>query len=117
MRHFDIEEFDSPDLKGSGQKMNKALLNMLDEAREIAGIPFIINSGFRTAKHNAKVGGISNSSHRTGHAVDIRCADNGHRMIMLNALQAVGFNRIGIAKTFIHVDNDPKKLSNRIWLY
>jgi hypothetical protein len=28
-----------------------------------------------------------------------------------------GFNRIGIAPTFIHVDNDPSKPEDVIWLY
>jgi hypothetical protein len=28
-----------------------------------------------------------------------------------------GFNRIGIADTFIHVDNDPGKAENVIWTY
>jgi hypothetical protein len=28
-----------------------------------------------------------------------------------------GFNRIGISSTFIHVDNDPSKPEDVIWLY
>jgi hypothetical protein len=28
-----------------------------------------------------------------------------------------GFNRLGIAKTFIHVDNDPGKPEDTVWLY
>jgi hypothetical protein len=37
--------------------MDKHFLRLLDNARQIAGIPFKINSGFRTPKHNEKVGG------------------------------------------------------------
>ena len=48
MKYFKLEEFDSPDLKGSGKNMKKDFLVKLDEARELAGIPFKINSGFRT---------------------------------------------------------------------
>jgi hypothetical protein len=33
------------------------------------------------------------------------------------ALIASGFTRIGIADTFIHVDNDPVKTPAVVWLY
>ena len=54
MIHFKTAEFDSPDLAGSGENMNEDFLRMLDNARDLAGIPFKINSGYRTeAKNNA----------------------------------------------------------------
>ena len=34
MKYFNYEEFDSPDVQGSGQLMNEELLNMLDAARK-----------------------------------------------------------------------------------
>jgi uncharacterized protein YcbK (DUF882 family) len=118
MKYFKYSEFDSPDFKGSGkEKMSKEFLDMLDFARELAGIPFKINSGYRTPLHNTRVGGSSTSSHLNGIAADISCTDNGSRLIMLNALISAGFNRIGMAKTFIHVDIDKNKMQNRIWLY
>jgi hypothetical protein len=49
LKHFKLSEFDSPDLPGSGKNMNPDFLKRLDEAREIAGVPFNINSGFRTS--------------------------------------------------------------------
>ena len=47
------------------------LLGRLNQAREMAGIPFIITSGYRCQNHNDKVGGKPNSAHTTGQAVDI----------------------------------------------
>jgi len=47
MLHFEISEFDSPDEIGSGQYMQSSTLQMLDDARSIAGIPFKINSGLQ----------------------------------------------------------------------
>jgi uncharacterized protein YcbK (DUF882 family) len=117
MIHFTHSEFDSPDQKGSGKNMQQSFLNMLDDAREIADISFIVNSGFRTKQHNKKVGGKSGSSHLKGYAVDLKAKDSRSRFIMLHALIAVGFTRIGIGKTFIHVDNDPNKDPQVTWLY
>jgi len=40
MRYFQSYEFDSPDVKGSGQLMDETFLAMLDDARNKANIPF-----------------------------------------------------------------------------
>ena len=117
MLHFDIQEFDSPDEKGSGSRMQPNTLQMLNDARGIAGIPFKINSGFRTKSHNAYIGGAKLSSHLYGYAVDIHCTDSRRRAIIVNALREAGFTRFGIGNTFIHADNDPDKDQNVMWLY
>jgi len=98
-------------------KMDADFLTALDEARELAGIPFKINSAYRTPEHNAKIGGKPNSSHLKGLAVDISVTNSRQRFIVLNALISVGFNRIGIADTFIHVDLDRDKSQQVIWTY
>ena len=116
MRYFNYYEFDSPDVDGSGQMMDKDFLEMLDEARAIADLPFTINSGFRTPAHNEKVG-KKDSSHLKGCAADIKCNDSRRRFIILDALLQVGFSRIGIGQTFIHVDSDFEKAQNVIWTY
>lgn len=115
MIHFKLYEFDSPDVKGTGTLMDATFLSMIDEARTTANIPFKINSGFRTEKHNKKVGGVKGSSHTRGFAADIKCVDSNSRFIILSALISVGFNRIGIYKTFIHCDIDNDKPRNMIW--
>ena len=117
MKYFKIEEFDSPDQPGSGDKMSPEFLEMLDKAREIAGVPFIITSGYRTETHNALVGGVDSSAHTRGFAADIACRDSKSRYSIVNSLQSAGFNRIGIAGTFIHVDSDDEKPSELIWTY
>lgn len=93
------------------------LVQMLDDARHIAGIPFKLNSGFRTKSQNEKAGGVEDSAHLTGLAVDIACTSDTARHKIITALQKVGFNRIGIAKTFVHCDIDKSKSPNVIWLY
>jgi uncharacterized protein YcbK (DUF882 family) len=98
-------------------KMDADFLAKLDKARELANIPFTINSAYRNADQNARAGGKPNSSHLKGLAVDIRANDSSTRYIVLNALISVGFNRIGVASSFIHVDDDKEKANNVIWTY
>ena len=117
MKYFNYEEFDSPDIQGSGQLMDCKLLEMIDEAREIYGKPIHVNSGYRTSSHNSKVGGKSSSSHLKGLAIDVACVKSNERFEMLTALLEAGFNRIGVASTFIHVDIDKDKSQNVIWTY
>lgn len=117
MKYFDINEFDSPDVKGSGKKMKASTLALLEACREEAGIPFVITSGYRTPTHNKRVGGVNGSSHTKGYAVDIRCRNSADRYKIIQAAFIVGFTRIGISGTFIHLDNDPRKVQDRIWTY
>jgi len=93
------------------------LLRKLDAARGLAGVPFVINSGIRSEARNAEVGGVDTSAHLTGHAVDIRCTTSRERFLIVSALRTVGFQRIGIGRTFVHCDTDPGKDQDVIWLY
>ena len=117
MKYFKLSEFDSPDLVGSGEAMDREFLSRLDQARSLADTSFRITSGYRSEAHNLKVKGVSNSSHTKGYAADIACTDSVKRYKIITSLLKAGFNRIGIAKTFIHVDNDPNKPANVTWVY
>lgn len=125
LKWFDFEEFSCPTLESSGLptsdggKMCLDFLHKLDEAREIAGVPFKITSGYRSPQHNLDVGGRVGSSHVKVpcKAVDLHCNNSADRSKILNALFKVGLGRrVGIAKTFIHVDMDYDKPA-AIWLY
>lgn len=96
--------------------MSKEFLFVLDEARELAEIPFIINSAYRSPEHPLSIKNPS-SSHIKGLAVDIKATDSKTRFKIVKALMTVGFTRIGIADTFIHVDLDIDKTQNVIWTY
>ena len=57
---------------GCGLNLQKdGIKRIADEIREHFGSPAIITSGTRCAKHNAEVGGVSNSYHLYGNAIDI----------------------------------------------
>lgn len=93
------------------------LVQMLDKARGIAGIAFKITSGLRTKAQNTNAGGVEDSSHLTGLAVDIACTTSANRYKIVTALLAVGFTRIGIGQTFVHADIDTDKAGEVMWDY
>jgi zinc D-Ala-D-Ala carboxypeptidase len=108
LKYFDLSEFDCPCEEGSGKYMDENFLIKLDTARDIAGVPFKINSG------------VSNSSHTNipCNAADISAKDSKSRFVIINALLQAGFTRIGIGETFIHCDTDTEKKSpNVCWTY
>lgn len=117
MKHFDISEFDCHSKKGSGKNMDKTFLSMIDDARNIANIPFKITSGWRSVQRNMEVGGVPDSAHLRGLASDINCSDSRSRFTIVSALKEAGFTRIGISRNFIHCDIDTSKSKNCIWVY
>jgi len=121
MKHFQLSEFDCKSTPGSAINMQSDFLQMIDNARDFADIPFVINSGYRTQKHNQYLinqgfAASPNSSHLEGRASDIHCTIATRETIVRACVKA-GFRRIGIANTFIHVDNDQEKKSPAVWLY
>jgi uncharacterized protein YcbK (DUF882 family) len=112
--HFTKKEMDCN--CGCGFRIiNPELLQRLHYARELAGIPFNINSWCRCDKHNAKVGGVKGSSHTKGYAVDIKVKGDRERFIILKALIMAGFERMGVYSWGIHVDVDDTKDPQVIW--
>ena len=75
--YFSIEEMDC---KGVGCcnnscPMDRAFLAKLDFLRSQYGHEIFISSGFRCSKHNKKIGGVANSWHTRGRAVDCYTID------------------------------------------
>lgn len=115
MKHFQRKEFICPDC---GQEdMEPAFLSRLDEARGIAGVPFVITSGYRCRKHNAQIGGVEDSAHTWGVAADIAATSSERRYHIIRGLLEAGITRVGIGPDFIHADSDEDKPQSVAWLY
>jgi zinc D-Ala-D-Ala carboxypeptidase len=102
LKHFSAWEFNKPEM------MDKSFLELLDAAREEAGIPFVVN-------HVRQFRDDATGAHSTGHAVDIRCRDSRSRFIIVTAALKVGFTRIGIYDKHIHLDNAPNQPPRVVW--
>lgn len=116
--YFKDSEFVNPkDTESVGKTVKPELIAMLNKAREIAGNPWKVNSGLRSPAYNKQVGGVAGSAHVRGLAADISATTGAKKFEVVKSAIEAGFTRIGIAKTFIHLDIDSTKPQNTIFLY
>lgn len=114
MRHFTEDEFRRCIPPCSMSQMDPALLSRLDDLRDIVGFSIVITSAYRSVEWDSARGRSGKGLHTYGQAVDVRCTSSAQRGAIVAAALSLGFNGIGIASTFIHLDTR-KDLS--IWLY
>ncbi len=116
-KYFELSEFNSKDAPGSGVYMRASTLLKADATRENYGQPLVISSGYRTPERNKAVGGVKNSSHLLGFAIDWKAISDDNLIKFLDAAWEAGFRRFGIMATAIHTDDDPTKTSPALWTY
>lgn len=105
--HFKLREFQSQD--GADKVLiADELLAKLEELRAYGGFVITINSGYRSAAHNKKVGGASNSSHTRGLAADIKAKKDGSYVsaeLICALCQTLGFDGVAyINANSVHLD-------------
>ncbi len=112
--HFTDKEMDC----GCGCKKTVApeLLVRLEALRALIDKPLSVTSGARCETYNRKVRGKPRSWHLKGLAADIACSDSKLRMEIVRNASNLGFNGIGPAKTFVHLDLRPES-EERCFLY
>ena len=111
-KNFKKEEFDSKD----GAEMPKDVLENIkllakyvQLIRNEVGVPLVINSGYRSPQHNAKVGGVKNSYHVQGKASDLKpkgiTPKQLYDVIIKLIKGGVIYNGgVGLYDTFVHYD-------------
>lgn len=91
-------------------QLHPKLLSTIQKVRACFQKPVIITSAYRCPKHNEKVGGVKNSYHTQGKAVDFWVAGISVKKLV-EVADWCGFTGIGEYKGrhFIHCDIRPKK--------
>lgn len=88
-------------------------LEKLETLREILNQPLRINSSARCPIHNALCGGSPLSSHRSAPTFEAKAFDVALTMdkdLLIRSAEMAGFMGIGISyRTFVHVDNRPRR--------
>lgn len=107
IKYFDRSEFACKCGKCGGFPVepNKLLVTVADRVREHFGKAIHVSSGVRCATHNARVGGVANSRHKSGKAMDFR-------VIGYNAQQVLAYVQkqpeirysYSIDGTYVHMD-------------
>lgn len=110
---FTTDEFKCRCGCGFGSKeedIDARLIQKLNMIRRLLDKPMNVVSGARCKEYNKKEGGVPDSAHlpheATGQcrAVDVLMTNSLERFNLIDLALKVGFKRIGIADTFIHLD-------------
>jgi len=104
--HFRLSEF--RDRSGASEvKLHPDLIRGLEVLRARFGRPVIVHSGYRSAAHNAAVGGVEGSFHTKGMAADIHVEGVPHELVARVALSI--FGGVGLYGWGVHVDVGPAR--------
>ncbi|MFV0432344.1 MAG: YcbK family protein [Alphaproteobacteria bacterium] len=95
-----------------GEGLKPEAYEALNKIRISTNRRWDVFSGYRSAEHNKKVGGASNSQHVQGVAFDVR-VPMSRRAQFYKAAKAAGFTAYGWGNRTVHIDMGPK----RWWTY
>lgn len=115
--NFSKSEFDC---KHTGlNEMQHEFMEKLQWLRNEVGIPLVVTSGYRHPSHPVERRKThSNGEHTQGRCADVRCLNSATRFLIIEAALRLGFTRIGIAKTFLHLGIGGNGLPQKvIWDY
>ena len=116
-KYFAPAEFKRCTPSCSIEDMDQRFLDTLDALRAQAGIPLVLNCAYRSVAHEKARGRSGNSAHTKGLAADIRCNSSATRWKIVTAALALGIRRIGIGKSYVHVDIDGALPQDVVWHY
>ena len=87
---------------------------VVDLSERVGGIT--INSAYRTVPYEYTRGRSGSSQHCKGLAVDIACFDSGLRWKLVSNAMVLGFHRILVYRTFIHIDDKLNEADRLVWM-
>lgn len=90
---------------GYPAEMEEGLVKCADKIRCTFGRPMIVSSGLRCCRHNTNVGGVSNSRHLTGKAMDFCVPGKTAQQILEQVRQQPEIRyAYAIDKHYVHMD-------------
>lgn len=107
--YFDRSEFachcGGKHCNGFPAEPKEKLIRVADKVRKTLGGPATVSSGVRCSKHNSIVGGVSNSRHLTGRAMDFCVAGKSADQLLaeVNKHPEVRY-AYAIDSSFVHMD-------------
>lgn len=107
IRYFTPEEpyIRCPCGKCAGTLPTEKLMRLADKVRGLAGVPMVPTSTVRCQAHNAAVGGVANSRHLTGCAMDFTIPGwNAQKILDLVKVQPETAYAYAINDTAVHMD-------------
>lgn len=110
IKHFKKKEFACKCGRycdGYPTDMKRGVVVVADRVRDHFGAPAIVSSGMRCSQHNANVGGVSNSRHLSGRAIDF-CVKGKTSAEVLAYVQKQPEIRYAYAidSQYVHMDSD-----------
>jgi zinc D-Ala-D-Ala carboxypeptidase len=119
--HFDLAEFTRSNVAAAKGIDNTpppdvsrrlwSVAGHMEMIRALLGRPINIHSGYRCKALNDAVGGVSNSAHMSGYAVDFTCPEYGSPYKVARDLAgspSVSFDQLICEGTWVHISFDPK---------
>jgi len=93
--------------------LDDVTLDLLQYIRSATGQPIRVTSTLRTPIHNTAIGGVSNSRHLVGRAIDFQFIDSSYHSTFITELyggleeelREFGLGGLGLYDTFFHIDN------------
>lgn len=112
-KYFSVDEFACKHTDKN--EIDPDFVSKLDVLREVCGFPFTITSGYRDVTHPAEARKSKGGVHTQGIAADIAVKNGLERAAIIKNAIELGFNGIGVARSFIHVDTREAPLV--VWTY
>lgn len=109
IKHFDRSEFachcGGKYCNGFPKEMQPKLITVADRVRDHFGAPAQVSSGVRCTRHNAAVGGVSNSRHLDGKAMDFSIRGKSSSQVLAYVQQQPEIRyAYAIDSGYVHMD-------------
>ena len=96
-------------LEGLNEEFKRCVIEYAEDLERVYGYDLLITSGYRTPNKNLQVGGVRNSAHTRGLAIDVQVVGGKQRFYIVKSALEFGFKRIGVGHRHVHLDMDLSK--------